>query len=246
MLKKLILFFLFLILITNCLCNYLYEIYKDTGSTNPLKLVYIGHSGLYLTDGLNRLYIDFPYISGVYGYMEFDKSCLDSLSFNRSNYCFLFTHGHADHFNRKEIQSQKLKITGPSSIKWKTNNFLTIDEMNKAGDWKITSFKTKHTWSLEHFSYLIEWYNVKIFISGDTKNINVLNNVNDVDILITTPWFLEDVVKSDYIKKIKKIMLCHFYPNAKINNKFQDKVIVPHQGMIINMQDIVISFSDEE
>ncbi len=66
------------------------------GQGNEIKIKFIGNAGLYLTDGNINLYVDFPYKSGAYKYMEYDDSELDSIA---SNSILLFTHKHADHFS---------------------------------------------------------------------------------------------------------------------------------------------------
>lgn len=63
--------------------------------SNEIKIKFLGNCGLHLTDG-NLNYMDFPYKSGAYGYMEYDKAQLDSI---KENSIFIFTHKHADHYS---------------------------------------------------------------------------------------------------------------------------------------------------
>ena len=105
---------------------------------------FIGNCGFCFTDEVDCLYIDFPYVSGAYGFMGFDARHLEALSRHEKEVYFLFTHAHDDHFNRKEVRSQKLKTAGPFGIRCYANNYITIDQLNKSGPWHITAFKTTH------------------------------------------------------------------------------------------------------
>lgn len=57
--------------------------------TNDIQIQFIGNCGFHMTDGKTNFYIDFPYKSGAYGYMEFKDSELDSI---KENSVFIFTH----------------------------------------------------------------------------------------------------------------------------------------------------------
>ena len=145
----------------------------------------------------------------------------------------LFTHAHDDHFNRKEVRSRKLKAAGPFGIRCYAHDYITIDQLNRSGAWHITAFKTKHTLCLEHYSYVLEWHDTRIFISGDTKDISVLRKISNIDILISNPLFLKGIAKIKRINDFKKIILCHFRTKSKIAHKAHKKIIVPKQGKTI-------------
>jgi hypothetical protein len=194
---------------------------------------FIGNCGFCFTDEVDCLYIDFPYVSGAYGFMGFDARHLEALSRHEKEVYFLFTHAHDDHFNRKEVRSQKLKTAGPFGIRCYANNYITIDQLNKSGPWHITAFKTTHALCIEHYSYVLEWHDTRIFISGDTKYISVLKKINNIDILISNPLFLKEIVKAKRINDFKKIILCHFRTKSKIAHKTHKKLIVPKQGKTI-------------
>lgn len=194
---------------------------------------FIGNCGFCFTDETDFLYIDFPYVSGAYGFMSFDARHLEALSQHEKDACFLFTHAHDDHFNRKEVRSRKLKAAGPFGIRCYAHDYITIDQLNRSGAWHITAFKTKHTLCLEHYSYVLEWHDARIFISGDTKDISVLRKISNIDILISNPLFLKGIAKVKRINDFKKIILCHFRTKSKIAHKAHKKIIVPKQGKTI-------------
>jgi len=60
--------------------------------TSQISIRFIGNCGLYLTDGVAIIYIDFPYKSGSHNYMEYDLSELDSVKGNP-----IFISGDTEH-----------------------------------------------------------------------------------------------------------------------------------------------------
>ncbi|MBK7427049.1 MAG: hypothetical protein IPI60_08480 [Saprospiraceae bacterium] len=42
------------------------------GQSGEIKIQFIGNCGLYMSDGKEDIYIDFPYKSGAYGYMTYE------------------------------------------------------------------------------------------------------------------------------------------------------------------------------
>lgn len=51
-----------------CISNFIFC------QSNEIKIRFIGNCGFYMTDGEFNFYIDFPYKSGAYNYMEYDTS----------------------------------------------------------------------------------------------------------------------------------------------------------------------------
>jgi len=47
--------------------------------SNQITIKFIGNCGLYMTDGALNVYVDFPYKSGAYNYMKYDKAELDNI-----------------------------------------------------------------------------------------------------------------------------------------------------------------------
>ncbi len=212
---------------------FMHKTSKNDDIRKTLVAKFIGNCGFCFTDKVDYLYIDFPYISGAYGFMDFDARHLEALSQHEKEAYFLFTHAHDDHFNRKEVRSRKLKAAGPFGIRCYAHDYITIDQLNRSGAWHITAFKTKHTLCLEHYSYVLEWHDTRIFISGDTKDISVLRKISNIDILISNPLFLKGIAKVKRINDFKKIILCHFRTKSKIAHKAHKKIIVPKQGKTI-------------
>ena len=198
------------------------------GQTEKIEIRYLGNCGLFMTDGNLNIYVDFPYKSGAYGYMTYNPELLDSI---KPNSIFLFTHGHADHFNRKLFKKTNQKLYGP----WPVKLFMPgkrkyhLDELNDSlPNFSITEFKTKHGYSLKHFSYLIVWNNKRIYISGDTHLAGTICSVADLDIVFAPAWLLNDAYESKLKIDTKEIILYHHRSVESVNNN-SEKIIVPEQ-----------------
>ena len=83
--------------------------------TKEIKIKFIGNCGLDLTDGDLNIYVDFPYKSGTFNYMGFEKSELDSI---KDHSIFLFTHNHPDHYSSKNMRKTLRKKHGKKYGKW--------------------------------------------------------------------------------------------------------------------------------
>jgi len=140
-----------------------------SGQTNEIKIRFIGNCGLYMTDGNSNIYIDFPYKSGAYNLMEYDLSELDSV---KTNPIFIYTHKHADHFSGKLVKKLVKNLGGEIYSPWNIKELLKLND--RITDFTIEVFKTKHRYSINHYSYLITWHNKKLFISGDTEQAETI------------------------------------------------------------------------
>lgn len=209
-----------------CLTNF------GFGQTNEIKIKFIGNCGLYLTDGKSNLYIDFPYKSGAYGYMDYAQAEIDSIK-DSSN--FLFTHRHADHYSKKIIKRIKHKHKGQVFGNWNINKFEKLT--NTMNDFKIETFKTKHRFTFKHYSYLITWHGKRIYLSGDTESAETISTVKDINWAFVPTWIILDAKEKNLKISADKIGIYHLYPNQKINNGDPTKyLILDKQGQEISIQ----------
>ncbi|MDP2235268.1 MAG: hypothetical protein Q8J88_02435 [Bacteroidales bacterium] len=202
--------------------------------TNEIKIRFIGNCGLYMTDGNFNIYIDFPYKSGAHNYMEYDLSELDSVKINP---IFIYTHKHSDHFSGKLVRNLAKKLGGRFYSPWNIKELLKLN--NKLKDFTIEVFKTKHRFSINHYSYLITWHNKRIFISGDTEHAETIAVLKDIDWAFIPVWLLMDA----YEKGIKlgnaskMFAIYHIGPGDRITNDNNDPKIklLNKQGEIITI-----------
>jgi len=203
---------------------------------NKITIKFIGNCGLYMTDGVSNIYSDFPYKSGAHNYMEFDNSELDSI---KSNSIFIFTHKHSDHYSEKNIKKVIKEKNGKKYGSW------NIEELEKLGEsipnFKIQAFKTKHKFSINHYSYLITWHNKKIFLSGDTESAEVIGNIENIDWAFVPYWVLLDAKDNNIKIDTKMYAIYHLAtvqaPSAKKNwGDLENYHPLIEQGEIITIE----------
>ena len=195
--------------------------------TNDIKIKFIGNAGLYLTDGKTDLYVDFPYKSGAHKYMEYNKSELDSI---KENSIFLFTHRHSDHYSKKLLK----KFNGKKYGNWNTQELEKLNDSIQ--NFSIDAFKTSHMFTFKHYSYLITWHGKKIYINGDTGEVEPLSKIKNVDWAFVPYWILSNA-KEDNIKiDSKNIGVYHLYPQQEVTGEIPDSMLIlKEQNKIISI-----------
>jgi L-ascorbate metabolism protein UlaG (beta-lactamase superfamily) len=204
--------------------------------TSEIKIRFIGNCGLSMTDGISNIYIDFPYKSGAHNYMEYDLSELDSV---KNNPIFIYTHKHSDHFSGKLVRKLVKKLGGRMYSPWNINELLNLN--NKLKDFTIEVIKTKHRFSINHYSYLITWHNKRIFISGDTEHAETIAVLKDIEWAFIPVWLLMDAnEKGIKLGDISKMFAVYHIgpgdhitiednnPKIKLLNKQGEKITIPY------------------
>ncbi|NOR87153.1 MAG: hypothetical protein GQ527_06045 [Bacteroidales bacterium] len=204
------------------------------GQSSEIKIRFIGNCGLYMTDGISNFYIDFPYKSGAHNYMEYDLSELDSVN---SNPIFIYTHKHSDHYSGKLVKNLAKKLDG------KIYTPRNVEELKVLNDeilnFNIEAFKTKHLFSMNHYSYLITWHNKRFFISGDTEHAETIASLKDIDWAFVPAWLLMDAnrkgIKLGDVSNMFAVY--HIGPRDKItNDKNEPRMkLLNKQGEIITI-----------
>ncbi len=186
--------------------------------SKEIKIRHIANAGMYITDGTQNIYFDFPYKPGAYGYTVYSPSELDSIK--KENATFIFTHKHADHHSGKLLR----KLKGKKYTPW---NVSALSKLNTSmPDFSIRAFKTKHRFSLKHYSYLLTWHGKKIFINGDTENPDTICNIKNIDWAFVPVWIVVNAKERNMHIDAKKIGIYHVGPNDDITLDKQDKVIL--------------------
>ncbi|WP_460219413.1 MBL fold metallo-hydrolase [Psychroserpens sp. MEBiC05023] len=204
--------------------------------SNEIRIKFIGNCGLHLTDGKTNIYTDFPYKSGAHNYMEFNKSELDSLK-NDSH--FIFTHKHSDHYSKKNIKKVINEKNGTQYGSW---NITELENLEKSiPNFSIKAFKTKHKFSLNHYSYLITWHGKKIFLSGDTESAETIGTMKNIDWAFVPYWILVDAKEKKIEIDTKMYGVYHLanvqIPSAKENwDKIDNIHPLTEQGEIIRIE----------
>lgn len=198
-----------------------------------IKIKFIGNCGLHITDGTTNIYTDFPYKSGAHNYMEFNKNELDSI---KNDSYFIFTHKHSDHYSKKNIKKVIKEKNGTEYGSW---NIKELENLGKSiPNFSIKAFKTKHKFSLNHYSYLITWHNKNIFISGDTESAETIGTMENIDWAFIPYWILLDAKENKIDIDTKMYGIYHLasvqIPSAKENwDGIEDIHPLTEQGEVI-------------
>lgn len=200
--------------------------------TSEIIIRFIGNCGLSMTDGISNIYIDFPYKSGAHNYMKYDLSELDSV---KRNPIFIYTHKHSDHYSGRLVKKLAKKYEGEIYTPWNVNELLKLN--NKIKDFNIEAYRTKHLFSINHYSYLITWHNKKIFISGDTGHIETIASLKDIDWAFVPAWLILEANKKEInLGNIsKKFAIYHIGPQDNINITGDVVLMLNNQGEIITI-----------
>lgn len=210
--------------------------YSAVSQTNEIRITFIGNCGLHLTDGTTNIYTDFPYKSGAHNYMEFDESEMDKI---KENSIFIFTHKHSDHYSAKNMRKVLKEKGGEKYGAWNIEELKALS--NSIPDFKVEAFKTKHSWSMNHYSYLITWHGKKIYLSGDTESAETIATVEDIDWAFVPYWIMTDAKEKDIELDAKMFGIYHLaavqVPSAKENwAAIEDIHPVTEQGEVISIK----------
>lgn len=199
--------------------------------TSEIKIRFIGNCGLYMTDGHLNVYVDFPYKSGAFNYMEFNKAELDSI---KENSIFLFTHKHPDHYSCRNMRKTLRNKHGKKYGKWNISEIKQLSEIFP--DFAVEPIKTKHSLSFRHYSYLITWHGKRIYFYGDTETTDIILTIKNLDWAFIPYWTAIQLNEDNLNIDSKMIAVYHFYPIMENTNGNPDKVILlDKQGEIITI-----------
>lgn len=196
---------------------------------NNIQIRFIGNCGLHMTDGKFNFYVDFPYKSGAYNYMEYDEAEIDDIV---DPAIFIFTHRHADHFSKKLLKELRGEIL--ETFKIDKNRVISLEELNDSVPFlSIKAFKTKHRFTFKHYSYLISWHGKRIFISGDTEQAEIFNEVKEIDWAFVPVWFLQDANEKNIKIDVEQYGLYHIGQYDKITTEEKNIKLLDEQGEVI-------------
>lgn len=199
--------------------------------TNEIKIKFIGNCGLHLTDGTLNIYVDFPYKSGFYNYMEYDSDELDSI---RENSIFLFTHKHPDHYSVKNMRKTLRKKKGHKYGKWNLKKLQMLSDTT--ADFTIQAFETEHSLSCKHQSYLITWHGKRFYFSGDEESPDFALTMTDLDWAFVPYWLVTQLNERKQELNTKMLGVYHFYPIMQTSNSRPDRIkLFVTQGEVVTV-----------
>lgn len=200
--------------------------------SNTIRIKFIGNCGLYMSDGKLDVYVDFPYQSGAFNYMKYDKAELDSI---RDNALFIFTHRHPDHYSSRHVRKLSGRILGPWKVAMKKRADLQ-KLRDSVPDFSVQVFKTKHHFSSRHSSYLLNWHGKKIFLSGDTESAETIAAIPGIDLAFVPYWILSDAKEKGLKINAEKFIIYHLYPDQKVSGTVPGNVkLLQKQGEVLSI-----------
>lgn len=204
---------------------------SSASSEAPLDIRFIGNAGFELSDGKSTILIDFPYESGAFGYMTFPRSELR----RRDGSLCLFTHRHADHFDPNAISAIGCSVAGPAEVQSAVPASLRAGPGPTwtYGDATIRCLTTQHA-NVEHCSYLIGWRDQHIFVSGDSEDLTILEQINvPLDTLFVPAWLIPEIESTSY-PATSTVVIDHYMPDEVIPEC--RNCIIPPQGAILGTE----------
>lgn len=198
--------------------------------TNEITIRYIGNCGLHITDGVSDVYTDFPYKSGAHHYAEYDATEIDSL---KENAFYIFTHKHSDHYYKGKMRKILKEKNGKKYGKWNISELIGLSKT--IPNFKIEVFKTKHSFSFAHYSYLITWHGKRIFLSGDTTSPDAIIEIKDMDWAFIPAWLISRIQETEKSLDAKNIGIYHIGPRDEINVGGDKVLMLKNQGEVISI-----------
>ncbi len=202
-----------------------------SANAKSLEASFIGNEAFRVTDGDYVLLTDFPYKSGVYGYMKYTFNFPGTTG----NVLSLITHRHDDHFMPLLFSEQNWKIIGPKEVTLPLdqNRVVKLDRKMTFGPMEIMPRWTNHA-NVEHLSYLVKWQGYRMYFTGDTEDLSALEGLPPLDALIITPWFYRKAKMNEMVPETEKIIIYHHKEKDIIPDCAN--CIIPVQDQIINIK----------
>ena len=146
-----------------------------------LRLTFIGNAAFELSDGRNSLLVDFPYVSGAGGLMTFDSGAVRP----KGAVLALFTHRHADHFDRDALLSRGWPAWGPAEVlaQLPPDKVFARTDSIAFGAFQVVRIPEPHG-EVEHVAFLITWHGRRIYHSGDSMDQAALEALPELDVAL--------------------------------------------------------------
>ena len=192
-----------------------------------LEFTFVGNEAFLVTDGEITLATDFPYRSGASRYMKYD---FDEVRPRGIVVC-LITHAHYDHFDFVIFRHHSWSLIGPLAVTYgKVDYDCTVVENEDPFTWESISIEPRATPHAGegHYSYLVTWHGVRMYLPGDTDITGPILAAKDLDIAFVTPWLLDSVREMGAKIDAKRIVVYH-HRSREMVEPYQD-CVVPEQG----------------
>src|SRR5690606_29901333 len=153
-------------------------------------------------------------------YMEYDEVELNNM---QENPILLFTHRHADHYSKKLVKKIKKQFGAKAYGNW---NIDKLQELNNVeNEFSIQAIKTSHQFTFTHYSYIIIWHGKKIYISGDTGDLEEVSKLQDIDWAFMNPWLFMNAQNEKTTINTQMFGIYHLYPFQKLPEEVPENIV---------------------
>lgn len=181
-----------------------------------LTFTFVGNEAFHITDGNTTLLSDFPYRSGAFGYMEYDRQRIPPVADGVS----LITHSHADHWSKKLFEESDYKVIASEGVTKRISPERVVpfskSTAMKYKDLSVEAIEMPHAMSPEHFSYLVTWHGLRLYFPGDTETPADMLKQKDIDVMFITPWLIRTIERQDLTLDTDILVVYH----QKIGEEF--------------------------
>lgn len=201
------------------------------GKERSLTATFIGNEAWHITDGEYTLLTDFPYQSGYSRYMTWEWSGVPKIE-DSSKLLLLTTHQHRDHFAAELFpRLNPAGVIGPATVRAAAaTKGIAPTADARFGPIRVEAIKTPHA-DLEHYSYVIEWHGVRIYLPGDTESASSLIGAKKLDVAFVTPWMLRAAERENARIDARRVIVVHHEAG---------ETVAPYQGSTVPRQGEVV------
>jgi pimeloyl-ACP methyl ester carboxylesterase/L-ascorbate metabolism protein UlaG (beta-lactamase superfamily) len=181
---------------------------------STLSLALLGNAAVQISDGTLTLVTDFPYRSGAFGYMTYDRAQV----WPNGNIVTLITHRHEDHVEIETLKNLPWRAIGPLEVTTQLPpaSVIALDGLSRvAAGLRIDALPTPHA-DVQHFSYAVEWHGRRFYFSGDTEDPSSVLSQKGVDIAFVTPWILKAVAASGRRIDSARVVIYHHTAGERV------------------------------
>ncbi len=199
-----------------------------------LTATFIGNEAWHITDGEYTVMTDFPYQSGYSGYMTWDWAAVPRVD-DPGKLLLVTTHQHRDHFAAELMaRVNAFRVLGPAAVRQAAGKAgLAPGPDVRFGPIRVQAIATPHA-NLEHYSYIIEWKGVRIYLPGDTEDAASLTGARGLEVAFVTPWMLRVVERQGAKIDARRVIVVHHEIGQTVR-PYQGSA-VPRPGDVITLE----------
>jgi L-ascorbate metabolism protein UlaG (beta-lactamase superfamily) len=176
-------------------------------SPASLRVTFIGNAAVSIVSGDRAVVTDFPYVSGAFGYMTYDRGSVRL----PDRVVALVTHGHDDHFDPTRPRGLQWRVVAPDDVARRLRRGVVIGAAAASTEvpgLMVTPVTTPHA-NVDHRSYRVEWRGRRFHFTGDTEVPTAVLAERGLDIAFVTPWIWRAVQEAGRRIDAARVVIYH-------------------------------------